>query len=93
MVEKVFAVSGSLVTQNLSELGDLAEALESHGEQVLVVVGAGDLKEYIFAAGEFGNQGEQDLVGITATRLNAKTLMTAMDAYPKVPETAYEIRE
>ncbi|MFB6145245.1 MAG: UMP kinase [Candidatus Nanohaloarchaea archaeon] len=93
MVEKVFAVSGSLVTKNLSELGDLAEALQSSGEQVLVVVGAGDLKEYIFAAGEFGNQGEQDLVGITATRLNAKTLMTAMDAYPKVPETAYEIRE
>lgn len=94
MVSKVFAVSGSLVTENLEEVGKLAEALESSDEQVLVVTGAGDLKQYIYAAGEFGNQGEQDLVGITATRLNAKTLMTAMEnSYPSVPETAYEIRE
>lgn len=90
---KVFAISGSLVTENLEELGELAEALESHDEQVVAVTGAGGLKEYIHAAGNFGNQGEQDLVGITGTRLNAKTLMTAMDSYPKVPETAYEIRE
>ncbi|WEL19333.1 UMP kinase [Candidatus Nanohalococcus occultus] len=90
---KVFAISGSLVTENLENLGELAQALESHEEQVIAVTGAGGLKEYIHAAGNFGNQGEQDLVGITGTRLNAKTLMTAMDAYPKVPETAYEIRE
>lgn len=90
---KVFAISGSLVTENLERLGELADALESHDEQVVAVTGAGGLKEYIHAAGNFGNQGEQDLVGITGTRLNAKTLMTAMDCYPKVPETAYEIRE
>lgn len=90
---KVFAISGSLVTENLEKLGKLAKALESHEEQVVAVTGAGGLKDYIHAAGNFGNQGEQDLVGITGTRLNAKTLMTAMDAYPRVPETAYEIRE
>ncbi|MFB6203454.1 MAG: UMP kinase [Candidatus Nanohaloarchaea archaeon] len=94
MVEKVFAVSGSLITDNLEELGELAEALDSHEGQVLVVTGAGGLKKYIYAAGEFGNQGEQDLVGIQATRLNAHTLMTAMDdAYPSIPETADGIRE
>lgn len=90
---KVFAISGSLITEDLENLGELAEALESHEEQVVAVTGAGGLKSYIHAAGNFGNQGEQDLVGITATRLNAKTLMTAMDCYPKIPETAYEIRE
>lgn len=92
-VDKVYAVSGSLITENLEELGDLAEALQSGEEQILVVTGAGGLKEYIYAAGEFGNQGEQDLVGIEATRLNAKTLMTAMDAYPDTPKTAEEIRK
>ena len=91
MVEKVFAVSGSVITGNLEKLGEIAEALETD-EQILVVTGAGDLKEYIFASGEYGNQGEQDLVGIAATRLNARTLMTAMEAYPDVPETAEEIR-
>lgn len=91
MVEKVFAVSGSAITGNLEKLGEIAEALENK-EQILVVTGAGGLKEYIYASGKYGNQGEQDLVGIAATRLNARTLMTAMDAYPDVPETAEEIR-
>ncbi len=91
MVEKVFAVSGSVITGNLEQLGEIAEALKRE-EQILVVTGAGDLKEYIYASGEYGNQGEQDLVGIAATRLNARTLMTALEAYPDVPETAEEIR-
>lgn len=89
---KVFAVSGSIITGNLDRLGELADALEEN-EPVLVVTGAGGLKEYIEAAGEFGNPGEQDLVGIAATRLNANALMTAMNAYPAIPETASEIRE
>lgn len=92
-VDKVYAVSGALITENLDEIGDLAEALQNGDEQVLVVTGAGGLKNYIHAAGEFGNQGEQDLVGIAATRLNAKTLMTAMEAYPDTPKTAEEIRK
>jgi uridylate kinase len=92
MVEKVYAVSGSLITENLETLGEVADALEQGDDQILVVTGAGGLKSYIYAAGEFGNQGEQDLVGIAATRLNARTLMTAMDAYPDVPHTAEEIR-
>ena len=91
MVEKVFAVSGSVITGNLEKLGEIAGAVE-RDEQILVVTGAGGLKEYIYASGEYGNQGEQDLVGIAATRLNARTLMTAMEAYPDVPETAEEIR-
>lgn len=92
-VEKVYAVSGALITGNLGSIGNLSEALKSGEEQVVVVTGAGELKEYIEAAGEFGNQGEQDLVGIAATRLNAKTLMTAMDAFPDTPKTAEGIRK
>lgn len=91
-MDKVFAVSGSIITENLEKLGEIAEAIENDEDQVLVVTGAGGLKEYIFASGEYGNQGDQDLVGIAATRLNARTLMTAMDAYPDIPETAEEIR-
>lgn len=92
-VDKVYAVSGALITENLDEIGELAEALQKGDEQILVVTGAGGLKDYIYAAGEFGNQGEQDLVGIAATRLNARTLMTAMEAYPDTPKTAEEIRK
>lgn len=91
MVEKVFAVSGSVITENLERLGEISEALKTE-EQILVVTGAGGLKEYIYASGEYGNQGEQDLVGIAATRLNARTLMTAMQAYPDIPKTAEEIK-
>lgn len=92
MVENVFAISGSIITENLEKLGEIAEAIESAEDQAAVIVGAGELKEYIYASGEYGNQGEQDLVGIAATRLNARTLMTAMDAYPDIPKTAEEIR-
>ncbi len=91
-MDKVFAVSGSIITENLEKLGEIAEAIENEEDQVLVVTGAGGRKEYIFASGESGNQGDQDLLGIAATRLNARTLMTAMDAYPDIPETAEEIR-
>lgn len=92
MVEKVFAVSGSVITENLDDIGEIAESLEKN-KSLLVVTGAGDLKEHIFALEGLGNQGEQDLVGIDATRLNARTLMTAMNnTYPDIPETAEEIK-
>jgi len=90
-VEKVYALSGSIITENLEKIGKVAKALEKNHGQILVVTGAGDLKEHIHAAGENGNQSEQDLVGISATRLNAKTLMTAMEAYPDTPENAEDI--
>ena len=39
------------------------------------------------------SEGDKDLIGIQATRLNAKTLGTEMNAHPKIPETAEEIKE
>ncbi|MFB6199978.1 MAG: UMP kinase [Candidatus Nanohaloarchaea archaeon] len=90
---KVFALGGSIFTENLENLQKYAEAFESFEEQVVVVTGAGSLKTHIKAVEEVGNQSEQDLVGIKATRLNAQTLKTAMDAYPRVPEKMEEVEE
>ena len=88
---KVFSLGGSILTQNLDNLSDYAEAFNSLEEQVVVVTGAGELKRYIEATS--GNHAELDLVGIRATRLNAAALATEADAYPLVPETVEELRE
>lgn len=89
---KVFALGGSVFTENLDELEEYAEAFDSFDEQMVVVTGAGKLKENILAAEEVGNQAELDLIGIKATRLNAQTLKTAMDSHPKTPETPEEVQ-
>jgi uridylate kinase len=88
--EKVFAVGGSIYTDRMGKTPEIAEALESHSP-VAVVVGAGELKKNIKAA-EVSEAGK-DLIGIQATRLNARTLGTQMDAHPKIPETAEDIQE
>jgi len=90
---KVFALGGSIFTENLDKLGDYAEAFDSFDEQIVVVTGAGKLKENILAAEEIGNQAELDLIGIKATRLNAQTLKTAIDSHPRTPETPEEVQE
>ncbi len=89
---KVFSIGGSVVQENLGELDRVAEALGSH-EQVVVVTGAGELKRYQKAASS-ANKGVRDMVGIAATRLNARTLLAVMeDAYPEIPETPGELME
>ena len=88
--DKVFAVGGSIYTSKLEKTPEIAEALQKHSP-VAVVVGAGKLKENINAIE--ASEGDKDLVGIQATRLNAKTLGTQMKAHPKIPETAEEIKE
>ena len=90
---KVYALGGSIFTENLDKLEKYAQAFDSIEEQVVVVTGAGKLKENILAAEEVGNQAELDLIGIKATRLNAQTLTTAMESYPKIPETVDEVQE
>lgn len=89
---KVFALGGSVFTENLDKLDKYVKAFEGFDEQVAVVTGAGSLKTHIKAV-RSANQGEQDLIGIKATRLNAQTLKTAMDCHPKVPEKPEEIQE
>lgn len=90
---KVFALGGSIFTQNLDKLEEYGDALDSFDEQVVVVTGAGKLKEHILAAENFANQAELDMIGIKATRLNAQTLKTAMNAHPTTPETPEEVQE
>lgn len=91
-VQKVFSIGGSVVRDNLGDISQLAEALDKE-EQIVIVTGAGDLSEHVKAVRESSNKGEQDLVGIKATRLNAKTLATAMDVHPSIPETSEEVLE
>lgn len=87
----VYSIGGSIVSENLERIDELAEALE-RDEQVVVVTGAGPLNQYQKASS--GNEGEKDLIGIKATRLHAQTLLTEMDdTNRKVPETPQEIQQ
>lgn len=90
---KVYALGGSIFTENLDKLEEYADFFDSIDEQVIVVTGAGKLKENILAAEEVANQSELDLIGIQATRLNAETLKAAMDSHPAIPETIDQVRE
>jgi len=90
---KVFALGGSILTENLDRLDEYSEAFNSFDEQIVVVTGAGKLKKNILAAEDFANQAELDMIGIKATRLNAQTLKTAMKSHPKIPETPEEVEE
>ena len=87
---KVYAVSGSIVRSNLESIQELAEAFPED-EQNVVITGAGGLNRYQKALE--ANNGQKDLVGIKATRLHAKTLAVAMDAYPTVPESLESLQE
>lgn len=89
MVDKVYAVGGTVIQDNLDEINEFAEAFPD--EQIAVVTGAGELNRYQSAVQ--GNNGEKDLIGIKATRLHAQTLLTAMeDTYPEVPERPVEVQ-
>lgn len=90
MVEKVFAVGGTVIQENLDQIQEFAEAFPD--EQVAVVTGAGRLNRYQSAVK--GNNGEKDLIGIKATRLHAQTLLTAMEeSYPELPKKPVEVQK
>jgi uridylate kinase len=88
--DKVFAIGGSIYTQQLQKTPEIAEALKNHSPSC-IVVGAGQLKKNIEAVNS--SEADKDLIGIQATRLNAKTLGTQMQARPEIPETAEEIKK
>lgn len=88
MVDKVYAVGGSVVQENLEKIEEFAQSFPD--EQIAVITGAGGLNKYQ----RVGNNGEKDLIGIKATRLHAQTLLTAMeDTYPEVPENPHEVKK
>lgn len=90
---KVYALGGSIFTENLEKLEQYASFFDSLDEQVVVVTGAGHLKDNILAAEDVANQSELDMIGIQATRLNAETLKAAMATHATVPETVEEVQE
>lgn len=89
----VYALGGSVFTENLDKLEEYADFFDSLDEQVVIVTGAGKLKENILAAEQVANQSELDLIGIQATRLNAETLKAATDSHPAIPETIDQVQE
>lgn len=93
MVEKVFALGGSVIKQYLSNLNQIAEALPDD-EQFAVVCGAGHLKDHQDAIRDHVTNAKTDLVGISATRFNARTLQALLDnGSPRIPETVEEVEE
>lgn len=91
MVEKVFSLSGSAITDNLNQVEKIATSFSNYN-QVAVVTGAGSLKKHIEAVKEASNQAEQDLTGIQATRLNARTMISVMDnVYGEIPRRPEEV--
>ena len=92
MVGKVYALGGSVFTENLDKLEEYRKAFDTE-EQKVIITGAGNLKKNIIAAEEIGNQAELDLIGIKATRLNAQSLSVALESYPEIPETVNELRK
>ncbi len=90
MVDKVYAVGGTVIQDNLDRINEFAEAFPD--EQIAVVTGAGKLNRYQTSVE--GNNGKKDLIGIKATRLHAQTLLTAMEeAYPEVPERPVDVQK
>lgn len=89
----VYALGGSVFTENMDKLEEYADFFDSLDEQVVIVTGAGELKENILAAEQVANQSELDLIGIQATRLNAETLKAATDSHPAIPETIDQVQE
>jgi uridylate kinase len=93
MVEKVFALGGSVIKQKIEELEKIATSIEQN-PQFVAVTGAGHLKKHQEAVKEECTKAETDLVGIKATRLNARTLQSLTeDTYPEIPQTLEEVRK
>jgi uridylate kinase len=93
MVDKVYALGGSVIKQYLSNLDKIADALPED-DQFAVICGAGHLKDHQDAVRDHVTNARIDLVGIAATRFNAKTLQTLLDdANPQIPETVEEVEQ
>lgn len=89
----MIALGGSVIKQYISDLDQLTQALQTE-EQLVIVCGAGHLKKHIEAVREHTNKSETDLVGIAATRFNARTVQTLLnDSHPSIPETVEEVRQ
>jgi uridylate kinase len=91
-----FSFPLELGVEEIKKYGGLFSELKRKGNQLIVVTGGGkNARKYIEAARNLGaSEAVCDQIGILATRLNARLLITSMgdDAYPKVPETIEDLR-
>jgi len=100
-VKAVIKIGGFLFGDKLdrNQIKAYAQVLKDirrQGQETIIVAGGGETaRKYIGAARVQGaNEAQCDQIGIYATRLNARLLISALgeDAFPEVPETVEELR-
>lgn len=91
-----FFFGDKLDHDSISSYANVLKNVRRQGQEIVVVTGGGETaRRYIGAARALGaNEAECDEIGIYATRLNARLLISALgeDAFPEVPETIEELR-
>jgi len=95
MTNVVVSLGGSVFTKLMDDPDAMIDEIRQVNEatdRLVIVVGAGELKDHIRASSSQASQAERDLVGIQATRLNAAVLKTYFDdAHPTIPQTLGDV--
>jgi len=91
-----FLFGDKLDRNRIKAYAQVLKDVRRQGQEILIVAGGGETaRKYIEALRAQGaNEAECDQIGIYATRLNARLLISALgeDAFPEVPETIEELR-
>jgi len=99
-VKAVIKIGGFLFGDKLDDkrvkaYAQVLKDIHKQGQEIVVVTGGGETaRKYIAAARAQGaNEAQCDQIGIYATRLNARLLISALGegAFPEVPETIEEL--
>jgi len=97
--DAVVSISGALVADavvndDLQPYVDALEQLAEHTGTLVVVTGAGPVKQYIDAVEPFEvAEARKDMIGIAATRMQASCLAAALDANTRIPESLEDVAE
>jgi len=90
-----FLFGDKLDRNRIKAYAQVLKDIRRQDQQVVVAGGGETARKYIEALRAQGaNEAECDQIGIYATRLNARLLISALgeDAFPEVPETIEELR-
>lgn len=91
-----FLFGDKLDGNQIKAYAQVLKDIRRQGQEIVIVAGGGETaRKYIGAARALGaNEAQCDQIGIYATRLNARLLISALgeDAFPEVPETVEELR-
>ena len=100
-MNSVIKIGGFLFGDKLDEnqikaYAQVLRDIHRQGQGMVIITGGGETaRKYITAARAQGtNEAQCDQIGIHATRLNARLLISALgeDAFPEVPKTIEELR-